>query len=674
MSTTTVRAGIRVPDLTDGADDHADWLSAMTTIDGIMAITGKGLLSGRPAAGTVAGKFYYATDTGGFYVTDGTTWQLVNPYPLTDQAVGTGSLRTLGVGALQAAAGNDARLSDARTPLAGSVVAASIAANAVLWAKMGFQTPVNFVQAGMQGAINGESNCRAGRALARVDFTTQMGLAEPTFLFPAAAAMVDISVSPKTITNVGLTNGYGIEGTLNSCCVGNGSQYCTVPNTVKQKYGSWGGWFKLSTKGQAQLMGMWASTGSDQSMRLIVTADGFPRAEFSTGGGALTGNYSQGNTYIADDKWHQIVCTWDGTRACVFVDGKLDSEETATLAIANNNVGGPLNQSATLVFAIFSNSTGGVAMPTGKFDEVFITKDVLNEDAVRFLYAKKFTHTLGTQPMNFWLNVQRRFRAASYTAADFTSNWAVTQPTVGSNQQGNTYVNDYGSAVGFNPGTAGSVQTDAKGPDGDSVAWYFDGTGDTSGSDATNFQTGLLPQTYGVWIKCNRPAARMCVYAQGTAAGGAGRQIDILTDGSLVAYGAGAVTTSQVIAQNIADGQWHFVVVVENLGKRLYVDGEMVDQTGISPASVTAGGALGIRIGTDLAHANSYVGNMAGWFYAKTDYPQELIKMMYQKGNVVFGTRVPLDPMPHVERADTAAVYVIFDEMDELDAVELIIV
>lgn len=47
-----------------------------------------------------------------------------------DGASGTACMRTLGAGAAQACAGNDARLSDTRTPTAGSVVAASFGAGA----------------------------------------------------------------------------------------------------------------------------------------------------------------------------------------------------------------------------------------------------------------------------------------------------------------------------------------------------------------------------------------------------------------------------------------------------------------------------------------------------------------------------------------------------------------
>jgi len=49
-----------------------------------------------------------------------------------DAAAGTGSLRTLGTGAAQAAAGNDSRLSDTRTPSALSVTNAMVSATAAI--------------------------------------------------------------------------------------------------------------------------------------------------------------------------------------------------------------------------------------------------------------------------------------------------------------------------------------------------------------------------------------------------------------------------------------------------------------------------------------------------------------------------------------------------------------
>jgi hypothetical protein len=59
----------------------------------------------------------------------------------TDAAAGVGSRRTLGTGALQAAAGNDARLSDARTPTAHTHPAADVVSGVLATARLGSGTP-----------------------------------------------------------------------------------------------------------------------------------------------------------------------------------------------------------------------------------------------------------------------------------------------------------------------------------------------------------------------------------------------------------------------------------------------------------------------------------------------------------------------------------------------------
>jgi hypothetical protein len=71
------------------------------------ALYAQGLLSTRPSAGK-AGRLYRATDdvTGVIYYDDGSTWQAIGTSSAVDAAAGVGSLRTLGAGPLQAAAGN----------------------------------------------------------------------------------------------------------------------------------------------------------------------------------------------------------------------------------------------------------------------------------------------------------------------------------------------------------------------------------------------------------------------------------------------------------------------------------------------------------------------------------------------------------------------------------------
>lgn len=98
------------------ANDGSDAVSAyrtsirnvVTFLEASGAIVGQGLLSARPTVG-VAKRWYKPTDAGlesVIYFDDGTTWQTIGATAATDAAASVGSLRTLGSGALQAAAGN----------------------------------------------------------------------------------------------------------------------------------------------------------------------------------------------------------------------------------------------------------------------------------------------------------------------------------------------------------------------------------------------------------------------------------------------------------------------------------------------------------------------------------------------------------------------------------------
>lgn len=105
----TARLALRYPVLSDSADVPRDIQNLANDIDGKVPIDTQGTLAARPTTSLISGQYYFATDNGLLYRYNGSAWITINAAGLVDQAAGTGSLRTLGTGALQAAAGNDSR-------------------------------------------------------------------------------------------------------------------------------------------------------------------------------------------------------------------------------------------------------------------------------------------------------------------------------------------------------------------------------------------------------------------------------------------------------------------------------------------------------------------------------------------------------------------------------------
>lgn len=89
------------------ADVPADLQALANQIAAQTGLFTSGTLAARPTpVAADVDRYYYATDNGFLYRWSGAAWAIVNP---TDAVAGTGSMRTLGTGAQQAAPGNDSR-------------------------------------------------------------------------------------------------------------------------------------------------------------------------------------------------------------------------------------------------------------------------------------------------------------------------------------------------------------------------------------------------------------------------------------------------------------------------------------------------------------------------------------------------------------------------------------
>jgi hypothetical protein len=125
----TARWGLRYPELTDVADGPAGFRNLAADLDNV-AMDDQGTVATMPTSTAQIpgkkGRYWFATDQGILYRDNGSGWDPITSSAPVDADASIPSLRTLGTGGHQAAAGNDPRLSDQRVPLDQSVTIAKL--------------------------------------------------------------------------------------------------------------------------------------------------------------------------------------------------------------------------------------------------------------------------------------------------------------------------------------------------------------------------------------------------------------------------------------------------------------------------------------------------------------------------------------------------------------------
>lgn len=126
---------------------------------------------------------------------------------LSDPVAGTAGLRTLGTGAQQAAAGNDPRLSDSRTPLAHTHAGSDIASGTVAYARLPVGTATSTVAAGDDARIVGAQQTSAkgtANGYASLDSAVRVPNAQmPIVLSPIRSGSVTTSVTSDASSGAG---------------------------------------------------------------------------------------------------------------------------------------------------------------------------------------------------------------------------------------------------------------------------------------------------------------------------------------------------------------------------------------------------------------------------------------------------------------------------------------
>ena len=126
MPVTTARLALPTPTLSEAADVPASMLALAQALD-TLALWSQGTLAARPAAVGTAGRLYYASDTGHFYVNTGTAWIDVGPTVVTTDSITANEIAANSIGTSELAD----NAVDTAAIQAGAVTNSKIAALAV---------------------------------------------------------------------------------------------------------------------------------------------------------------------------------------------------------------------------------------------------------------------------------------------------------------------------------------------------------------------------------------------------------------------------------------------------------------------------------------------------------------------------------------------------------------
>ena len=549
----------------------------------------------------------------------------------TDAAANVGSRRTLGPGAQQAAPGNDSRLR----------------------AIVGTAIPV--LDVGVLGQI------RAGRQLTAADFAA-LGLTAPRGLWNLSD-LTDASGNGRTLTNKGAVPfGPGINGVASTCAVfaGSTAQALYISDTgaadpFRITTGSFGGWFRTAKTGAAQdVIGKWRSP--QLAWELQIASFNSVVVYVSLSGS----DYYQATAVsaVCDDRWHFAVGTFDGTAIRCYVDGVLEGVTFVSGSIFGGS--SPLNIGAEAA----DGSTAAASMNYGRVDEAFVTADVLSDDQVRALYCAKIAHGLASAPAAVNLAVRRARKGAALATTDFPA-----APLRLHNFTGGS-LNDQGSnavALTNNGGLLSVVGAD--GAQGGAYNFNATYSNSLSSTDA-GLPAGATARSYGLWLKTSVASGSMYAFNYGQNPGTGDVRLVVNSGQITCANGSDSFT-----GPFIADGQWHYIVAVEDnaagdgVKRKLYLDGRLVGGSTVLNA-LTLGGANKLRLGCANDNTTFYTGQLDGVFVCGYALTQDQISTLYAKGSQQLAPSVK-NAGDHIESMDAANIYCVFDTLDTQHTIDL---
>lgn len=511
---------------------------------------------------------------------------------------------------------------------------------------------------------------RVGRQFTVADFTN-LGLDIPAALWNLGTN-VDASGNGRTLTvKGGLSVSAGINAVPNTASyfVGSTAQGLYSLDTgaadpLRIRTGTWGCWFRTAKRGVGQyLISKLSSAAGNFSWGLLINASN-NLSPIVSNDGTATYQPAPGITDVCDDRWHFAVVTSDGLNIRLYTDGVLEATGAyGNLIFAGN---GPLNIGSQGADA----STSASNPAYGRIDEAFVTPEILSEDQIHNLYCASIPHALGEVPSSVFINVRRRRRGERLAVTDFPA-----QP-VRLHNFADGVLTDQGSNNTPIAVQGGLSLSAVAGPDGKKKdAYHFPGIGGyyLISSD-TGLPSGLSSRSWGLWFKATSVSALGLMQWGATAANSLTAAF-IQNTGVIYlrrsSDGASDIVTSQVVT----DGEWHFMVVVEDntaadgLKRKVYVDGRLVGSD-TTMATIALAGASGFTVGHAVGVIHS--GQLARPFVYAGALTVEQVLNLYNKS----GQELAISPKvagDHIDAIEEARLLADFTKLEGCDALDLVV-
>lgn len=506
---------------------------------------------------------------------------------------------------------------------------------------------------GMPGQI------RAGRQLALADFSN-IGLGVPVALWNFSNNLTDLSGGGHTLADRGtVTFTRGIEGLDTTCAQFNGANALYINDSgaadpFRIKVGTFAAWIRTAKQGVYQ--SIISKRGPSSQLGYVLRIRDTNNASFGVSSSGTALLEVNGLSKICDNRWHFVVGVYDGIMQSLYVDGVLEASALhgsggAELIFGSNE---PLN-----IGAYNADVSTAPAEPNfGRIDEAFVTSEVLTAEKIFSLWCAKLPHTLGAVPSGISLNIYPGAKGASLLPGDFP-----TTPLRLYNFSAGSMSNE-----GSNPSSGLAVvgsPVPVAGVDGTKDnAYNFNGAQRFSASDA-GLPAGASTVSYGCWVKCsNGTSSALYVVTYGTTNGTNDTRVYFVSGNITFATGGGTPVTGPFIA----DGNWHFVVVVhenspvDGLKRKFYVDGRLVASSTALNA-IVLGGASKFVIGSSLASASNYIGEIDTVFVTDAALTLSDINVLYTK-SLTDHLPSPKNAGDHIQAMSDTDLFVSFDTLD----------